>query len=86
MKEGVLELADVSCRVLIAVVFFFGSGYMMPYFFLPAKALQQGLSKAQAAWLVAAIGMSETAWRLLAGVISFAFREHVCLFYISHVT
>ena len=85
MKEGVLELANVSCRVLIAVVFFFGCGYMMPYFFLPAKALKQGLNKAQAAWLVAAIGMSETTWRLIAGVISFTFKDHVCLYSISRI-
>ena len=78
MQQGILELRGGSCRVLMAVVFLFCSGYMMPYIFLPGKALQLGLSKAQAAWLVAAIGMSETIWRLIAGVVAFMFKDHVC--------
>ena len=78
MREGILELRGGSCRVLISVVFFLCCGYLMPYFFIPAKALEQGLSKAQAAWLVAAIGMSETVWRLAAGFISFMLKKQVC--------
>ena len=78
MRESILELRGGSCRALISVVFSFCSGYLMPYFFVPAKALQQGLSKAQAAWLVAAIGMSETVWRFAAGFISLMLKKQVC--------
>ena len=49
----------------------------MPYIFLPGKVLQLGLNKAQAAWLVATIGITDTAFRLITGFIGSVFKNQV---------
>jgi Major Facilitator Superfamily len=57
--------------VLFAISNFLTSiGFVVPYIFLPARGRKRGLSESESAWLISAVGISNTIGRVVFGYIA----------------
>jgi hypothetical protein len=74
--ETLSELMDFRLMldlvfVLFAVSNFLTSiGFVVPYIFLPARGVDRGLSEQESAWLISAVGISNTIGRVVFGYIA----------------